>query len=604
MSSTNGNSNNNSEINSLSDNSKWDESSMAQLLGLKESDLSPPITLEDAESLKNQESDNVISQSELLEEPELDPQKAKTQPSLSSNPLAKFGLVGLGMFAVFFVGGLFLNNIMGTKIQPTPSAQQVQPPLAQKKDSSDNATETGKLKTELALGKQEEQLAALNRSKSPKNRDLTSQAKNPTSVEVTARNNPPTSVQRVAQQPYSPPPPRTITRTEIRYVPQVRYVPQPVTSRVPPVPIRSNSVPVTPAPTRTERTPVTPEAVAPQRVEIDPMKQWMSLAKLGSYGHAVVDENSNAQSGDEQVASTASGTINDSSSSVTSPVSVASVPQATPVIRTKTANKENKNATDEEASILAGVPSDNVSNEEANILTGTPLAEVRNLQVGQLVDGTLATPVIWSGGTSADSRNSTSVNASEKTTQERAEQFVVRLEQPLVDDSGQVLLPSGSMAVFAVNSVHPSGLVNCDARALIVNGQEYHLPPGAISIRGEDGKPLTASKWDDKGPEIASMDASTAIFGSLANVGRILNQPRSEEYDDFDSGFGSRRRTRIDRGRPNLLGAVLEGGMTPLLQQIQRRNERAIASIQARPNLWYVSANQKVTVFVNRSFDF
>ncbi|MFB2897803.1 TrbI/VirB10 family protein [Aerosakkonemataceae cyanobacterium BLCC-F50] len=599
MSSTNGNSNNNADVNSPAINPKWDESSMAQLLGLKESDLSPPINSEDAESLKNQESDNVISQSELLEEPELDPQKAKTQPSLSSNPLAKFGLVGLGMFAVFFVGGLFLNNIMGTKIQPTPSAQQVQPPLAQKKDSSDNATETGKLKTELALGKQEEQLAALNRSKSPKNRDLTSQAKNPTSVEVTARNNPPTSVQRVAQQPYSPPP-RTITRTEIRYVPQVRYVPQPVASRVPPAPTRSNPVP---APTRTERTPVTPVAVALQRVGIDPMKQWMSLAKLGSYGHAVVDENSNAQSGDEQVASTASGTINDSSSSVTSPVSVASVPQATPVIRTKTANKENKNATDEEASILARVPSDDVSNEEANILTGTPLAEVRNLQVGQLVNGTLATPVIWSGGTTADSRNGILVTASEKT-QERAEQFVVRLEQPLVDDSGQVLLPSGSMAVFAVNSVHPSGLVNCDARALIVNGQEYHLPPGVISIRGEDGKPLTASKWDDKGPEIASMDASTAIFGSLANVGRILNQPRSEEYDDFDSGFGSRRRTRIDRGRPNLLGAVLEGGMTPLLQQIQRRNERAIAQIQARPNLWYVSANQKVTVFVNRSFDF
>ncbi|HEY9852445.1 MAG TPA: hypothetical protein V6D28_23435, partial [Leptolyngbyaceae cyanobacterium] len=565
--------------------------------------------------------------------------------------------------AVFFVGGLFLNNVMGTKIQPTPLAQQVQPPLAQKKDSDGNATETGKLKTELALGKQEEQLAALNRSKSPKNRDLSSQPKNPTSVEVAPKNqnNPPTSAQRVAQQPYSsppPPPPRTITRTEIRYVPQpvasrvtpVQTRPNPVPPPVAAVPPRPTPAPVIPVPNRTERTPVTPVAVAPQRVEVQPkpaidsMKQWMSLAKLGSYGHAAVDENSDAQS--EQVAlNTTSGAVNNLPSSVTSPVSVASVPnvtnitrqgdegtweggegfsenisasgqtvssapfasvpKATPVIRTpSTQQPSDDDTTAEEASILAGVPSDNASNEEANILTGTPFADVRNLQVGQQIDAVLATPVIWSGGTIADSRNGISVTASGKTTQEREEQFVVRLEQPLVDGSGQVLLPGGSMAVFGVNSVHPSGLVNCDARALIVNGQEYLLPPGVISIRGEDGKPLTASKWDDKGPEIASMDASTVVLGSLANVGRVLNQPRSEEYDDFDSGFGSRRRTRIDRRRPNLLGAVLEGGMTPLLQQIQRRNERAIASIQARPNLWYVSANKKVTVFVNRSFDF
>ncbi|MFB2834228.1 TrbI/VirB10 family protein [Floridanema evergladense] len=587
MSSNNGNSNNNNgNINSPADNSKWDESSMAQLLGLQERDLSPSIN---SESLTYQENDNVISSAELFDEPDLDPQKAKTQPSLSGNPLAKFGLVGLGMFAVFFVGGLLLNNIMVTKIQPIPSAQPVQPPLANKKDDPGNVTETGKLKTELALGKQEEQLAALNRYKTPKNRNLTSQSKSSTSVEVApkSQNNPSTSVQRVAQQPYSPPP-RTITRTEIRYVPQVRYVPQPVASRVTPVLTRSNPAPVTPAPTRTERTPVTPIAEAPQRVEIDPMKQWMSLAKLGSYGDATVDKNSNAQSGDEQVASTAS-------SSTTASVAVASVPKATPVIRT--VKSQNKNATAEEASILAG--------EEANILTGTPVADVRNLQVGQLVNGVLATPVIWSGGTTADSGNDRAT-ASGKTSQaqEQTEQFVVRLEQPLVDESGQVLLPSGSMAVFAVNSVHSSGLINCDARALIVNGQEYRLPPGVISIRGEDGKPLTASKWNDKGPEIASMDASTVIFGSLANVGRILNQPRSEEYSDFNSSFGSQQRTRIDRGKPNLLGAVLEGGMTPLLQQIQRRNERAIASIQARPNLWYVSANQKVTVFVNRSFDF
>ncbi|MDX1919395.1 MAG: hypothetical protein SFU25_01515, partial [Candidatus Caenarcaniphilales bacterium] len=159
-----------------------------------------------------------------------------------------------------------------------------------------------------------------------------------------------------------------------------------------------------------------------EKPAIDPMKQWMSLAKLGSYGHAAVDENSDAQSSDEQVAlNTTSGAVNNTPSSVTSPVSVASVPnrtnisrpedegtweggegfsenisasgqtvssapfasvpKATPVIRTpNTQQPSDDDTTAEEASILAGVPSDDGSNEEANILTGTPLADVRNLQ--------------------------------------------------------------------------------------------------------------------------------------------------------------------------------------------------------------------------------
>jgi hypothetical protein len=79
-----------------------------------------------------------------------------------------------------------------------------------------------------------------------------------------------------------------------------------------------------------------------------------------------------------------------------------------------------------------------------NILSGTPFADVRNLQVGQQGNAVLGTPVILSGGTIADSRNGISVTASGKTTQEREEQFVVRLKPPLVDGSGQILLPGGS----------------------------------------------------------------------------------------------------------------------------------------------------------------
>lgn len=631
---------------------KWDEDSIAQLLGLRERGVESAnstskltanneneLADENAEISNTQmESGNIISQAELFESENLDsdPHKAKSQATLSSNPLAKLGLVGLGTFAIFFVGGLFLNNIMATKIQPSPTAQELPNSLTEKKEQDSRNAETAKLKTQLALGAQEEQLAALNRSKSPKNREVNNQPVKEQTTASTITNQPkpisssppPAVPSRVP--PASSPPPRVVTRYITRTVP----VPTPVVTRRTPVAVtpqpRLAPAPVvqpvatnrpTPVPTTL---PPTPRSIPtpPQQQErkeelqkiapVDPMKQWMALQKLGSYGEVPFDFSNNEQATSVAVNPTNGSTTPVNSQITPTPtqnsVAVATVPRATPVERTTAISSSPEDTTSsEEASIIAGVPVENMSNEESNILTGTPLSEVRNLQVGQQAEAVLVTPVISTISTSTNNNiqvasvGSSSNIASPSNRQE--ERFVVQLKQPLIDSSGKALLPPGTVAVFEVKSVHPSGMVECDAIALIINQKEYLLPNGSISIRGEDGKPLMAQKYDDKGPEIASMDASTVVFGSLANLGRVLNQPRSEEIDDLDSVFGSRRRTRVDRNKPSILGAVLEGGFTPLLQQIQRRNERAIAQIQSRPNLWYITPNQKVVVFVNRSFD-
>lgn len=619
---------------------KWDEDSIAQLLGLRERGVESANSTskstannenefadENAEISNTQlESGNIISQAELFEEENLDsdPHKAKSQATLSSNPLAKLGLVGLGTFAIFFVGGLFLNNIMGTKIQPSPTAQQLPNPLTQKKEQESRDAETAKLKTQLALGTQEEQLATLNRSKSPKNREVNNQPVKEQTTASTITNqpkpissSPPPAVPSRVPPASPPPPPRVVTRYVTRTVPVATPVVTRRTSVAQPI-ATTRSTPVSTTPPPTPRSIPTPpqqqeKKEEPQKIApIDPMKQWMALQKLGSYGEVPFENSDNEQATSVAVNQT-NGSARPVNSQITptptqNSVAVATVPRATPVERTTAISSSPEDTTSsEEASIIAGVPVENMSNEESNILTGTPLSEVKNLQVGQQAEAVLVTPVISTISSSTNNNiqvasvGSSSNIASPSNRQE--ERFVVQLKQPLIDSSGKALLPPGTLAVFEVKSIHPSGMVECDAIALIINQKEYLLPPGSISIRGEKGKPLMAQKYDDKGPEIASMDASTVVFGSLANLGRVLNQPRSEEIDDLDSVFGSRRRTRVDRNKPNILGAVLEGGFTPLLQQIQQRNERAIAQIQSRPNLWYITPNQKVVVFVNRSFD-
>lgn len=214
--------------------------------------------------------------------------------------------------------------------------------------------------------------------------------------------------------------------------------------------------------------------------------------------------------------------------------------------------------------------------EEASILNGVP---VRSLQVGTQARAQLVTPLVWG-----------------KTDSTEGEKFVVQLSEPMAN------LPQGTTIVFQVADVSESGLVQLKATSLVVNGQEYVLPPEAISVRGQSGQPLIADKWGDKGPAIASGDVTAFLFGSLSKVGEVLNQPDVQQSINSSSDSFSSSTTTKNR-RPNLLGAILEGGFGLLTDQILQRNDQAIQEIISRPNVWYVRAGESVQVFVNQSFE-
>jgi hypothetical protein len=263
-------------------------------------------------------------------------------------------------------------------------------------------------------------------------------------------------------------------------------------------------------------------------------------------------------------------------------MAVAEVPRSVIVDRTKTTTSAPEKSSIDPGIYLA---------EEAHILQENPLnQQERNFQVGQLAEASLLTPIVAS-----DRANSPTANQNQ-------ERFVIKLNQPLKDSNGQALLPAGALVIFVVAGVNANGLVMPNAIAVVVDGKEYQLPPNVISLRGSDGKPLIASKWGDPGGAIARMDATTAVMGAVGKVGQIMNQPRREQQEDSDNIYGNRRSTTIERGEPNLLGAVLEGGLNPLQQQIQQRNQQAVQEMQNRPTLWYVPEGKKVQ-FVNHSFD-
>ncbi|NER27605.1 MAG: TrbI/VirB10 family protein [Symploca sp. SIO1C4] len=547
-----------SSTNELEEEDLLDEKILAALLGCEEKEVSLPhesISSDEGEELAIENPSNTLAQENYFD----DPHAGKTKLTLSGNPFAKGGVVGLGFFVLFGAGALYFTQFTRTKTPSIPtSAKENQPtePIETESVTSNQEEEIGVLKTQMALDSQEKQIKAIEELRSPK-------TKIETVKRVPEQPDPTPAPQRVVS---SAPPPRPVTR------PVTRPAPHPVPRAVPrPAPPVAQSAPAFSRPVAAPTSPPQPQPTVVSN-PIDPMEQWRLLSSLGSYGSSLKIE---------EVEEPAAAEVEEvefvQQYRASSPVASLQMPRAMPVASKWEAAEAQVNP--------QVYPQVNPA-EEANILKGTP---IQRLQVGQQVPAQLVTPIIWAGDMNSDSS-------------ELDERFVVELEKPLTDEQGQELLAAGTPVVFVCRWVHESGLVRSSAIALIKDGTEYALPPGVISIRGHDGNPLMADKWDDTGSEIARRDRTAFLFGALSQVGEVLNRPDIEQSTSSTSSFFSQT-TTTRSGDPNILGAVLEGGFTPLAEQILRRNEQATQKLLNRPELWYVRAGDSVQVFVNQSFE-
>lgn len=628
--------------------SEWDEAKLAQLIGFDDfngnettgklisKDINGGLPEGENSGLSDDLSQNVIAPSELFD----DPQTGKTQPTLSGNPFAKSGVVGLGMLAVFGSGAIFLNTIMGSKPKSAPSMVTVSKPEIQATKVETQETETGKFKAQLALGSQAEKIKSVEQSKSPKTTVVEKPTNKPSSATA--------------------PVPRAVVNKS-QTVPPVRYVsrpPQPVRQplRLPvQQPIRQPiQQPVRQALASFPTVRETPKSNISALLSkpVDPMEQWIAMSRLGSYGGVQTSEFTTSASKEIQQPSVsamhaAGGAIAENrtlpiarltstdaeylpslasseqlgsskleawthspiarglpdgdlrQSSVAPEAQIAQVkssqtnsdeltiPRAAPVRATSDGVVAPQNPQAEEEVVAAQVnPA-----EEAALLTGVP---VRRLTVGGQSQGQLVTPVIW-----ADSKSNTVATKSDR----KSEKFIVQLAEPITDEEGFVTLPAGTAIVAKVVDINDSGLAQLEPTQIVIDGQEYVLPAGAISIRGTEGQPLIASKWGNKGSAIASHDATAFLFGSLAKVGEVMNRPDFESSASTSgSSFSTSTITRSSS--PNLLGAVLEGGFAPLTKQILQRNQRDLQEMLQRQDVWYVRAGTNVQVFINQSFEF
>lgn len=205
-----------------------------------------------------------------------------------------------------------------------------------------------------------------------------------------------------------------------------------------------------------------------------------------------------------------------------------------------------------------------------------------SLPLGQKVSGVLSTPI----AVPVEPRNTTNFV------------FMVTLSEPLKSHQNETVLKQGSTVIFAVSSVQ-SGIISSQAVAVISDGQEYPLEGESLQIRLSNGSPLIAKLKDNYSGDIARRDGATFIMGALSQAGELANRATSTSTFSGSGGVSS----TSTYNEPNYAGAILEGGLGPLGEQWQQRNQQAIREMQNLSRLWWLDAGIQVQIWVTRSVE-
>jgi hypothetical protein len=291
------------------------------------------------------------------------------------------------------------------------------------------------------------------------------------------------------------------------------------------------------------------------------------------------------------------------------------VPSESEIIQLKPLNLRSFNPAESVAHLLASYNQPNTLSDTATpLLTSDGLTEQQTMvekyrsikepklepspkQQGFVLSGTrikasLSTPVFFS------SRLLIQYND-----QEAARfQFLVNIEEPLINNLGQQVLPQGSQVLFQVVDVLPNGLPLIQSVKLISQGQEYPLPSVMFSIRGNQGEVLLAKEKKLQRSEILRRDVLGLILNTATSVGNELTKPLSTTTTT-NTNDGSVSQTQQTEDTRDVVGAVFKGAET-LSQAVAARNEARIIELLSQQKLWVIDAQIPLELFVEQTFTF
>ncbi len=336
----------------------------------------------------------------------------------------------------------------------------------------------------------------------------------------------------------------------------------------------------------------------------DAMQRWQQLARLGSYGSVQPEAVAAVELSPSRQTAADTPTITADTPRLAEPALLTARIAPTSAIQVSTKLPGSPAIGDAESVIVPTVefweqdtPGAIATTKLKQTPTQTlPLPLLREAEARILEDPATPPALIAGAHSSAVLTTPLVIDGSGK----KQDHFTVVLTQPLMDSQGKIALPGNTQLMVQVEGVTAVGQVSLSAMTAAWQEQgrtkEITLPTGAIQVRGQDGKPLIAGQFSDKGKEIATLDAGQFVLGAIRGSAGLYTRSNTQ----VQSSNGTTVVTQ-ENPPPNILAGALEGGTSAILDTILQRNQRAVEEIQNRPPIHFIKAGSPVQVFVNQS---
>jgi hypothetical protein len=175
--------------------------------------------------------------------------------------------------------------------------------------------------------------------------------------------------------------------------------------------------------------------------------------------------------------------------------------------------------------------------------------------------------------------------------------IVLALSEPLVNSRGNIMFPAGTQIITEIATLD-NGLMQVTNAKIYYEGQTIDVPKQALILQNNNKQPLIAQSQDFGNGDIANRDLRMFGLGALQGIGQNIIQPKTQTI------IANGGTIQTSEPEVSYVGAALNGGLTPVLNQMAARNQAANAQSSNISKLWILPTGTEVNLVVAQPFSF
>jgi len=183
--------------------------------------------------------------------------------------------------------------------------------------------------------------------------------------------------------------------------------------------------------------------------------------------------------------------------------------------------------------------------------------------------------------------------------------YPIQIEDDVLDSTGAVKIPRGSILMGVVKSVESGGVFMIQGSSVIVNGQEVALPGGTVVVHGKN-RPLMGNLVSTRQFQAMRDNVLLFLLGGAQAAAALANRPTTTSFSSsgFSGGIGSFSNSSVTQTPPpDYAAAALQGGIERLFPRIEAEiNRRSVREGDAK--VYQINNGTAVDLYFVRAFSF